>query len=151
MEEPHGDQQYHHPVYFVHAGSPVTAVPSVGQPAPGGGGGYYNPVQRVTAPVTTVRAAAAVQRQTGSDPTEPYRAPMQIRAPVPKGPYTPVPSGPVASDPGLMYTATAPVPQTHTDPYFYQNVVYEPSSRQVYYTQAPPAMNPQYQSMNPDM
>jgi len=166
MQEPHGDHQsaYHHPVYFMHAGSPMTTVPSMGQPAPGGGG-YYNPVQRATAPVqfynpeaaplsnpgTTVRAAAGVQRQPGSNPTDQYRAPIQIPASVPKGPYTPVPSGPGVSDARVMYRPTAPVPLAHTDPYSYQNVMYEPNSRQVYYTQAPPAMNPQYQSMNQDM
>lgn len=165
MQEPHGDQQSaYHPVYFMHAGSPMTTVPSMGQPAPGSGG-YYNPVQRVTPPVqfyspeaaplsnpmTTARAAGAVQRQAGSDSTEPYGAPIQIPAPVPKGPYTAVQTGPLVSDARVMYRPTGPVPLPHTDPYSYPNVMYEPSSRQVYYTQASPAQNPQYQSMNPDM
>jgi len=150
MQDPHGDHlSAYHPVYFMHQGSP-------GQPAAGGGGVYYNTVQTVTSPVqvyspeaasasnpvTTVRAAATVQRQAGSDPTEPY---SQIPAPVHKGPYTPVPSGPGSSDVRVVYRPTAPVPHGHTDPYSYQNAVYEPSSRQVYYTQAPQVMNPQYQ------
>jgi len=158
MQEPRGDQQFH-PVYFVHSGSPMpmTAVRPMGQPMPGAGGSYYNPMQRMAAPVqvysseaaplsnpvTTVRAGPTVLRQTGPDPAEPYREPIQIPAPVPKGPYAP---GPVVSDPRVMYRPAVPVPLAHTDPYSYQNVMYEPGPRQVYYTQAAPVMNPQYQS-----
>lgn len=55
---------------------------------------------------------------------------------------------PVASDARVMYIPTTTVPLSHTDPYLYQNVAYEPSARQIYYTQAPPAaMNPQYPDM----
>jgi len=160
MQEPHVDQQYH-PVYFVHAGSPMpmAAVRPMGQPVPvpATGGSYYNPMQRMTSPVqvysseaaplsnpvTTVRAGPTVMRQSAPDPAEPYREAIPVPAPVPKGPYAPAPG---VSDARVMYRPAVPVPLAHTDPYSYQNVMYEPASRQVYYTQASPAMNPQYQS-----
>jgi len=160
MQEPHGDQQYH-PVYFVHAGShmPMSAVRPMGQPVPmpATGGSYYNHMQRMPSPVqvysseaaplsnpvTTVRAGPTVLRQSAPDPAEPYREPIPIPAPVPKGPYAPAP---VVGDARVMYRPAMPVPLGHTDPYSYQNVMYEQGSRQVYYTQASPAMNPQYQS-----
>jgi len=161
IHEAHGGQQpKYQPVYFVPEGSPMlqpmTTVRQMGQPAAGGGGGYYNPGQRVTAPVqvyspdapplsnpvTTVRGAAIVQRQVGSDPTEP----AQIPPPAPKGLYTPVPSMPVSSDVRAVSKPTAPVPLVHKKPYSYRNVgPYEASSRQVYCAQAPPVLNPQYQ------
>jgi len=140
MPDPHGDHLY--PIYFAHPESP-------GQPT----AAYYNPVQTVTspvqvyspeaaAPVSTARAAMTAHRKGGSsDHTETYRDVSQIHAPVFKGPYTQAPSGQVASG----YRPVAPVPHGHTEPYPYQNAVYEPSSRQVYYTQAPMVMNPQYQ------
>lgn len=127
MPDPHGDHLY--PVYYVHQESP-------GQPA----AAYYNPVQTVYSP--EARAALTAHRKGGSsDPTETYRDVSQIHAPVFKGPYTQAPSGQVTSG----YRPVAPVPHGHTEPYPYQNAVYEPSSRQVYYTQAPLVMNPQYQ------
>jgi len=168
MQEPHGDQQYH-PVYFVHSGSPMMQKPMspirpMGQPVPGLGR-YYKPVQRMTTPVqvyspeaapstnpvTTARAGAAVQRETGSAPTVPYERPIHIPFPVPNGPYTSIPSEPVASDVRVVYRPTVPAPLAHTEPYSYQNVIYEPSAREIYYMQAPPASNPQYQLMNSDM
>lgn len=158
MHEPHGGQQSkYHPVYFVQEGSPTLQpmAPNVGQPATGGGSGgrYYNPGQRLTAPmqiysteavpVTTVRAAATVQKQAaGLDPTDSYIEHSQIYPPVPKGQYTAVPSGPVTSDGRVVYRPTAPVPLVHAEPYSYENVgSYEASSGQMYYTQAPQVMD----------
>jgi len=168
MQEPHGDQQYH-PVYFVQAGTPMlqqpmSAIRPMGQPVPGSGG-HYNTVQRMSAPmqiyspeaaplsnpVTNVLPGAAIQRQNGSDPTEPHRTLIQIPAPVHRGPYTSVPSEPMASDVRVVYRSTAPVPLAHTEPHSYQNVVYEPNARQIYYMQPPPATIPQDQLMNPEM
>lgn len=139
MQESHGDHMY--PVYYVHSGSP-------GQPA----AAYYSPVQTVTSPaqvyspeaappVSSARAALTGQRQGSSNPTETYRD----HSPVLKAPYTQAPSGHVASG----YRPVSPVHHGHTDPYTYQNAVYEPSSRQVYYTQAPLVMNHQYQLSSP--
>lgn len=163
MKEPHGDQQYQ-TLYFMHAGSsklqqPMSAVGPMGQPVPGSRG-YYNPLQKMTGPVQVyspeaaplsnsmaiVRAGADVQRQNGLNPTEPHRTPTKSPNPVSKLPWKPIPI-----DKRIVYKPTAPIPLADTEPYSNQNFVYEQSPRQIYYMEATPAMNPQYQLMNLDM
>lgn len=170
MKEPHGDQQ-HQTVYFVHEGSSklqqhMSAVGPMGQPVPG------NPLQRMTRPVQVCGSEVAAplsntmaiieegsyptepQRtrikipvfEKGSDPTQPQRMMVKIPAPVSKVPWEPI-----AIDKRIVYKPTAPVPVADTETYSYQNFVYEPSPRQIYYMQVPPAMNPQYQLMSLDL
>lgn len=175
IKEPHGDQQ-HQTLYFVHAGSSklqqhMSAVGPMGQPVPGSRG-YYNPSQRmprsvqvcsleVAGPLSNTMAiiekgsdSTEPQRtrtkipafEKGSDPTEPQRTRVKIPAPVSKVPWEPI-----AIDKRIVYKPTAPVLVADTEPYSYQNFVYEPSPRQIYYMQVPPAMNPQYQLVSLDL
>lgn len=175
MKEPHGDQQ-HQNLYFVHAGSSklqqhMSAVGPMGQPVPGSRG-YYNPSQRMTRPVQVCSLEVAgplsntmaiiekgsdstePQRtrtkipafEKGSDPTEPQRTRVKIPAPVSKVPWEPI-----AIDKRIVYKPTAPVPVADTELYSYQNFVCEPSPRQIYYMQVPPAMTLQYQLMSLDL
>lgn len=82
----------------------------------------------------------------GSDPTQPQKTRVKIPALVSK-----VPREPIAIDKRIVYKPTAPVPVADTEPYSYHNSVYEPTPRQIYYMQVPPAMNPQYQLMSLDL
>eukprot|EP01018_Ginkgo_biloba_P014999 Gb_01774 [translate_table: standard] len=176
QHQPQHGEQSAIPVYFVPAGSPMLQTMTSVRPTGQASGGYY-PVQRVNAPmvysaevpssnpVTTVRATAPIQRQTAPEVTDPYRDQIPIPQQVPKVPmYAGPPAGgggvasaPVASDARMMYrpsqppppAAAVPMPVPSDQPYSYQHVMYEPNPRQVYYTQAAPVVNPQYQGMAP--